>query len=478
MLMALLASSSLVLSGCGTLTGIPGHGGGKRFAEEQRLVSASIRGSLKQIDVSALRGKRVGLIFALIADEGGGNIVGGRASLAAILTGGTLVSPITTRENALEIYQVAGSGASVANTLSAGTGTNVSNVVMAGTNTGTNVTQTAGDTVSTNTSTQTNPGGTTTTTTTGQPTTTVTTGQPTTTVTTGNPTVTTSETPQVIVTGTNTGTSGTTTTTNGVTTTQNGTVSGTNTTTTPAVTTTTTTNPGSTTTTLTPGSNTTTTTPGAVTNTTVNPSVTVTSGGTTTTTNPNVTTTVNGTNTGTQDTTGSSTNTQTTNQTGTNTSQQEQVVETGFTEQTKGRQENISGSIRYDGLGTYQNLAVPKSDMSFLVQLVQNYLILNEVTPLAASDPAADYILYVTVDVLGTDRKRTDLVVYNNERLSAESAIEMFATDRRSGKVIMRPAVGNSRADYREDYLFWVGPLETKRKMEEGEGLLVDFSDQ
>ena len=123
-------------------------------------------------------------------------------------------------------------------------------------------------------------------------------------------------------------------------------------------------------------------------------------------------------------------------------------------------------------------LAVPKSDMSFLVQLVQNYLILNGVTPLAASDPAADVTLYITVDVLGTDRKRTDLVVYNNERLSAESAIEMFATDRRSGKVIMRPAVGNVRADYREDYLFWVGPIETKRTMEAGKGLLEDFSDQ
>ncbi|MEQ1536351.1 MAG: hypothetical protein ABL923_10775 [Burkholderiaceae bacterium] len=30
------------LTGCGTLTGIPSHGGGKRYAEEQRLVSASI----------------------------------------------------------------------------------------------------------------------------------------------------------------------------------------------------------------------------------------------------------------------------------------------------------------------------------------------------------------------------------------------------------------------------------------------------
>ncbi|MEQ1536986.1 MAG: hypothetical protein ABL923_14015 [Burkholderiaceae bacterium] len=34
--------ASLFLTGCSTLTGIPSHGGGKRYAEEQRLVSASI----------------------------------------------------------------------------------------------------------------------------------------------------------------------------------------------------------------------------------------------------------------------------------------------------------------------------------------------------------------------------------------------------------------------------------------------------
>ena len=76
---ALLAGALvLALTGCGTLTGIPAHGGGKRFATEQRLVSASIRAALMDIDVRPLKGKRAALIFDLVADEGGGSFHGGR----------------------------------------------------------------------------------------------------------------------------------------------------------------------------------------------------------------------------------------------------------------------------------------------------------------------------------------------------------------------------------------------------------------
>ncbi|RQK04601.1 adhesin, partial [Neisseria meningitidis] len=39
----LLPLTPLVLTACGTLTGIPAHGGGKRFAVEQELVAASSR---------------------------------------------------------------------------------------------------------------------------------------------------------------------------------------------------------------------------------------------------------------------------------------------------------------------------------------------------------------------------------------------------------------------------------------------------
>ena len=67
----LACAASLALTGCGTLTGLPAHGGGKRFATEQRLVSASIRSALMDIDVTPLKGKRAALIFDLVSERAG-----------------------------------------------------------------------------------------------------------------------------------------------------------------------------------------------------------------------------------------------------------------------------------------------------------------------------------------------------------------------------------------------------------------------
>ena len=447
LLVALMASSALVLSGCGTLTGIPGHGGGKRFVEEQRLVSASIRGSLEAIDVSSLRGKRVAMIFSIIADEGAGNMVGGRASLGAILTGGTMVSPVTTRTNALEVYQLAGAGTSQANTISAGSGTNTSSVEIAGTNSATSTQVTAGPTVTNSSNTQTNSGGTAT----------HTTVTPQTTTTTENPQLnseatTTTEANQIT----------STTVTGGTTTNQTvnnpPTVTGVESST--EANTVTTTNSGGTTTT-----------------TMVTPETTVEVEGISSTTNPNVTTTTNGNNQSTQDTNGSNTSNSETNATGSTTSIQEQVQVRGYTEQTRGYQENVQAQLQYRGLGDYQVLSVPKSDASLLMSLTRNYFILNGIHVTTPQDPTAEAIVYVTVDIFGTDRKRTDLIIYNNERLSAETSIEMFAADR-SGKIIMRPSVGNVRTDYREDYIVWAGPFDTQRKTSAGLGPMNDFTDQ
>ena len=85
--LATAIACTITMTGCGTLTGIPGHGGGKRFATEQQLVSASVRSTLLEIDVSALRGKKVALVFDFMSDEGGGQMVGGRASLGMLLSG-------------------------------------------------------------------------------------------------------------------------------------------------------------------------------------------------------------------------------------------------------------------------------------------------------------------------------------------------------------------------------------------------------
>ena len=46
-----------LLQGCGTVRGIPSHGGGKRFAVEQELISATARAIAKKMDTSLLKNK-------------------------------------------------------------------------------------------------------------------------------------------------------------------------------------------------------------------------------------------------------------------------------------------------------------------------------------------------------------------------------------------------------------------------------------
>ena len=74
------------LSGCAAQTGIPGHGGGKRFAVEQELVAAAARSAIKQLDLSSIKGKKVNLYVNTIGDTGAGNLVGGRFSIISQLS--------------------------------------------------------------------------------------------------------------------------------------------------------------------------------------------------------------------------------------------------------------------------------------------------------------------------------------------------------------------------------------------------------
>ena len=69
------------------MTGIPAHGGGKRFAVEQELISASSRAAVKNIDLSALQGKKVAVFISMIGDQGSGVMTGGRYSIDALIRG-------------------------------------------------------------------------------------------------------------------------------------------------------------------------------------------------------------------------------------------------------------------------------------------------------------------------------------------------------------------------------------------------------
>lgn len=62
----------ILATGCSVFRGIPTHGGGKRFDEEQWAVAASARLSAFEMDLKELRGKRTTIIITSIAHSGGG----------------------------------------------------------------------------------------------------------------------------------------------------------------------------------------------------------------------------------------------------------------------------------------------------------------------------------------------------------------------------------------------------------------------
>ena len=117
----------LFLSGCGVLTGLPGHGGGKRFAVEQELVAAATRGAIKQIDLTAIRGKKVNLFVNAIGDTGSGNLVGGRYSVVSQLRGDYIQAPPTVEKSTFPRYSSTTSSNSTTNTSGQTAGTTEQN---------------------------------------------------------------------------------------------------------------------------------------------------------------------------------------------------------------------------------------------------------------------------------------------------------------------------------------------------------------
>ncbi len=114
----LLPVCLLLLGGCGSLTGIPGHGGGKRFAVEQELVAAATRATIKKIDLSAIQGKKVNLFVNAIGDTGNGNLVGGRFSVVSQLRGDYIQTPPAIERSIYPRYTQTTSTSSATNTSS------------------------------------------------------------------------------------------------------------------------------------------------------------------------------------------------------------------------------------------------------------------------------------------------------------------------------------------------------------------------
>jgi|SRR5687768_2910166 hypothetical protein len=83
-----LACASLGAGGCGIFRGIPTHGGGKRFDEEQRLVASAIRRTLADLDLAELENKKTQLVIECVAQDGGGTVIfPGLSSVSAGVSG-------------------------------------------------------------------------------------------------------------------------------------------------------------------------------------------------------------------------------------------------------------------------------------------------------------------------------------------------------------------------------------------------------
>ncbi|WP_326491065.1 hypothetical protein [Hydrogenophaga sp. NFH-34] len=475
---ALLASGlTITLTGCGTLTGIPSHGGGKRFATEQRLVSASIRSSLKEIDVTPLRGKRVALIFDLVADEGGGSLNGGRWSPGLLFSVGTVSSPVTTTTNAFQVYNLADAGSNYSNSASGGGTTTVSNTLQSGSNTSYGASEGTGSSTNTSTGTNTSASATngsnsSTNTTNGDNTHTSTTTNSGSSTTNGSGT----NTSETTTSNTGSGSSSSNTGGTSTNTSYNSSDNGTSTTDGSNTHTSTTTNSGSSTTNGS-GTNTSTSTGSGTNSSTSTGSGTSASSGSGTSATSSQST-GGGTNNGQSSTVSTTRNTGSSRSSGGYDSQRQEITPapTESTTVTKGTKREHMATLQYRGLGEYQNFPVPKSDASLLMGLVRNYMLHNGVLPTTPNDPAAEVLVYVTVDIFGTVRSRFDAFIYNKETVKAETSFEIVAFDR-EGRKILDTQVANHEAQYQEHYLMWAGPITTQERVYKGQGLLVDFTD-
>lgn len=270
--------SFLLLTGCGTLTGIPSHGGGKRFAVEQELVAASSRAAVKEMDLSALQGRKVALYVSTMGDQGSGTITGGRYSVDALIRGGYQNNPESSTQYSYPQYT------------------------------------TTADTAS-----------------------------------------------------------------------------------------------------------------GTLSSQTVSTSL------------------LN-------------------------------APATAVTRNNGARNERNIG-LSLNGTGDYRNetLITNPRDVSFLTNLVQTVFYLRGID--VVSPEYADTDVFVTVDVFGTIRSRTELHIYNAETLKAQTKLEYFAVDRNSRTLLIKPTSSAFESQYKEKYALWTGPYKVSKTVKASDGLMVDFSD-
>lgn len=273
-----LLISALMLTGCGTLTGIPSHGGGKRFAVEQELVAAASRAAVKDMDLSALQGRKVALYVSTMGDQGSGTITGGRYSVDALIRGSYQNNPDASTQYSYPLHE------------------STSSIQADGLSSITKATSLLSAPVS------------------------------------------------------------------------------------------------------------------AIT-------------------------------------------------------------------RSKGAKNERGIGLTANGSGDYRNetLITNPRDVSFLTNLVQTVFYLRGINVVAPE--YADTDVFVTVDVFGTIRSRTELHIYNAETLKAQTKLEYFAVDRNSRKLLIKPTASAYETQYKEKYALWSGPYKTNKTVKVSDGLMVSFAD-
>ena len=144
---------------------------------------------------------------------------------------------------------------------------------------------------------------------------------------------------------------------------------------------------------------------------------------------------------------------------------------------TRGSGSSRNIGLNTGGMGEYRNetLTTNPRDAAFLDNLIQTVFFLRGIDIV---DPAyADTEMFVTVDVFGTIRSRTELHAYNAETLKAQTKLEYFAVDRQSRRTVIPPKTAAFETAYRENYAFWAGPYKVQKTVKAADGLMVDFSD-
>jgi len=140
--------------------------------------------------------------------------------------------------------------------------------------------------------------------------------------------------------------------------------------------------------------------------------------------------------------------------------------------QESGEGYGASAGMKYDGLGAYNNgmIITNPVDTEYLSAVIQSHFVKNGIN-LVSSD--SDVNVYITVDVFGTIRSRTDWLLFNKEQLTAKTAIQVDIFNAKDRILIGKTQSISYEATYNENYILWTGPYKIDKSMHQSEGILT-----